>query len=39
MHSFKSATISRPYKPRPKTQGAYTLLTIHKYGEGGYINT
>ena len=31
--------MNRPFKPRPKSQGAYTLITIQKYSEEGYIST
>ena len=33
MTSFKSATVNRPYKPKPKTQGANILKLVQKYSQ------
>ncbi len=37
-YSFKSVNIDKPYKPRPKTQGAYILSILWKCGEGDFFS-
>lgn len=34
---MKSASVSKPYKPRPKTQAAYLLQALKCYSEAKFI--